>query len=64
MTYALIGFGIMLLLMLLGLPIGFAMLTVGFVGYGMMTSFKAALGLLSLVPFDQVAVYSMSVIPL
>ena len=64
MTYALIGFGIMLLLMLLGLPIGFAMLAVGFVGYGMMTSFKAALGLLSLVPFDQVAVYSMSVIPL
>lgn len=64
MTYALLGFGIMLLLMLLGLPIGFAMLSVGFVGYGLMTSFKAALGLLSLVPFDQVAVYSMSVIPL
>lgn len=64
MTYALLGFGIMLLLMLLGLPIGFAMLAVGFVGYGLMTSFKAALGLLSLVPFDQVAVYSMSVIPL
>ena len=64
MTYALTGFGIMLVLMLLGVPIGFSMLAVGFVGYGLMTNFTAAAGLLSLVPFDQVAVYSMSVIPL
>lgn len=64
MIYALVGFGIMLALMLLGVPIGFAMLAVGFVGYGLMTNFTAAAGLLSLVPFDQVAVYSMSVIPL
>lgn len=64
MTYALIGFAIMLILMLTGLPIGFAMLAVGFVGYALMTNLDAAFGLLSLVPFDQVAVYSMSVIPL
>lgn len=64
MTYALIGFAIMLILMLTGLPIGFAMLAVGFVGYALMTNWDAAFGLLSLVPFDQVAVYSMSVIPL
>lgn len=64
MTAALIGFGVMLLLMLTGLPIGFAMLSVGFVGYALMTNIDAAFGLLSLVPFDQVAVYSMSVIPL
>ena len=64
MSYALIGFAVMLLLMLIGVPIGFAMLGVGFVGYGLMVNFKAAMGVLSLVPFDQVAVYSMSVVPL
>lgn len=64
MIFALIGFVVMLLLMLIGMPIGFAMLTTGFVGYGLLTNFTAAKGLLSLVPFDQVAVYSMSVIPL
>lgn len=64
MTYALLGFGAMLLLMLIGVPIGFSMIAVGFVGYALMTNLNAALGLLSLVPFDQVAVYSMSVVPL
>ena len=64
MTYALIGFAVMMGLMLLGIPIGFAMLATGFVGYGLLTNFTAASGMLSLVPFDQVAVYSMSVVPL
>ena len=64
MIYALLGFAAMMTLMLLGIPIGFAMLAVGYVGYGLLINFSAASGVLSLIPFDQVAVYSMSVVPL
>jgi len=64
MTAGLIGFALMLILLLAGLPIAFAMMSVGFVGYGLISSFKAALGTLSLQPFSTAMNYNLCVVPL
>lgn len=63
-TIGIIGTAILLVLILLGMNIGIAMLTVGFVGYWAVVNFKAAFSVLCTVPSAQATNYSMIVIPL
>lgn len=59
-----IGTAILLVLILMGMNIGMAMLTVGFVGYWVVVNFKGAFSVLCTVPSAQASNYSMIVIPL
>jgi tripartite ATP-independent transporter DctM subunit len=65
MQTALIGFAAMLILVLvLRLPIAFAMGVVGFVGFAFATSFPASLALLGQIVADTSQDYGLSVLPL
>ncbi|KUO63086.1 MAG: C4-dicarboxylate ABC transporter permease [Gracilibacter sp. BRH_c7a] len=59
-----IGIVVLLVLIIIGMPIGFVMCLVGFGGYAYLTSFKAALGMLKMVPFEACSSYTLSVVPL
>lgn len=61
---ALLGTGLMVVLMLLGMPVGFAMLLAGFVGFCLVTSPEAALDMLSGDIWEQFSSYGLSVVPL
>jgi C4-dicarboxylate transporter, DctM subunit len=63
-TVAMLGFGIMLLLMVLRAPIGFAMFLVGAFGYTYLSSPIAFFGYMKTNPYHQFANYTLSVIPL
>ena len=63
-TAAIVGIVVLLVLMALGMNIGLAMMTVGFIGYGLVMNWKAAFGLLQTVPYVQAANYTMTVVPL
>ena len=60
----LIGIGIFLLIMAMGMPIGFSMALVGFAGIAYLISVESAFGKLAIVPFRVVANYEFTVIPL
>jgi tripartite ATP-independent transporter DctM subunit len=59
-----IGLGVVLLMFLTGIELGFAMALVGFVGFSIIVSTKAALNLLAKDVFDVFASYGFTVIPL
>lgn len=59
-----IGIGLLILLFLLRMPVAFAMALVGFVGFAYLTTFDAALGVLSRDIFDTFSSYPLSVIPM
>jgi C4-dicarboxylate transporter, DctM subunit len=59
-----IGLSLMVVLMFLGMPIGFAMGLVGFAGFAYLNGFGAALSLVGMVPYRTFADYGFSVIPL
>lgn len=59
-----IGLAGLLALMLLGVPIGFAMGLVGFVGFGALIGWAPAGAMLGQVAFDNTVTYTMSVLPL
>jgi C4-dicarboxylate transporter DctM subunit len=59
-----IGLTILLALFLTGIELGFAMALIGFVGFGVIVSFHAALNLLAKDIFDVFASYGFTVIPL
>ena len=61
---ALLGFGVMLLLIALRCPIGLAMLLVGAAGYIHLSSSAAFFGYMKTNPYHQFANYTLSVIPL
>ncbi len=63
-TIGVIGFGAMLVLMFLGLPIGVAMGAVGFFGYAWVMGWSSAINMLSLAPYSAVATYVLTVVPL
>lgn len=63
-TIALIGLGLLFLLMLLRMPISFSMLIVGFAGLMTVVSPKAAFTVLTADLWHQFSSYTMSVIPL
>jgi tripartite ATP-independent transporter DctM subunit len=59
-----IGVIALLVMLFLGMNIGFSMIVVGFVGYACVVNVKAAMGLFASIPFSTVANYSLSVIPM
>lgn len=61
---ALLGFGAMLLLIALRLPIGLSMLLVGAAGYVQFTSWPAFFGYMKTNTYHQFANYTLSVVPL
>jgi C4-dicarboxylate transporter, DctM subunit len=63
-TIGIVGFGAMLALMFLRVPIGVAMGAVGFFGFAWVSGWNAALNMLSLAPYSAVGNYVLSVVPL
>src|SRR5512139_3987362 len=63
-TIGIIGLAIVLLMFLTGIELGFAMALIGFVGFSIIVSTKAALNLLAKDIFDVFASYGFTVIPL
>lgn len=61
---AIVGIVLLIVLLLAGVHIGFAMMIVGFIGYTAAVSLTGGLGMLKSVPFAQTANYSLAVIPL
>jgi tripartite ATP-independent transporter DctM subunit len=59
-----IGLVVVLLLFMTGIELGFAMALIGFLGFGYIVSFSAALNLLAKDIFDVFASYGFTVIPL
>ncbi|RPJ00882.1 MAG: TRAP transporter large permease [Deltaproteobacteria bacterium] len=59
-----IGLAVVLALFLTGIELGFAMAAVGFLGFGYIVSYSAALNLLAKDIFDVLASYGFTVIPL
>ena len=63
-SLALTGFGVMLALMALRLPIGLAMLVVGSAGYIQLNGLEPFLNYIRTTPYQIFANYTLSVIPL
>jgi len=63
-TIGLVALAVVLLLFLTGIELGFAMALVGFLGFAVLVSTKAALNLLAKDFFDVFASYGFTVIPL
>src|SRR4030043_639638 len=63
-TIGIIGLALILLMFLTGIELGFAMALVGFVGFSIIVTMKAALNLLAKDVFDVFASYGFTVIPL
>ncbi len=59
-----VGLAVVLALFLTGIELGFAMAVIGFLGFGYIVSFSAALNLLAKDFFDVFASYGFTVIPL
>jgi C4-dicarboxylate transporter DctM subunit len=59
-----LGFVVLFILLAAGMPIGFAMALVGFVGFTIIADIGGALGLLGSVPYTTVATYALSIIPM
>jgi tripartite ATP-independent transporter DctM subunit len=64
MTESLIGFAIVMVLVLLRMPIAFAMGLVGMVGYMYETSYRGAISMVSRLIIDTAQDYGLSVVPL
>ncbi len=60
----LIGLGVLLLLILLRMPIGIALIAVSFVGIWVLLNLKAAWGILTAVPYDFGAKWSLTSVPM
>jgi C4-dicarboxylate transporter, DctM subunit len=63
-TVGLLGLVIVLVLFMTGIEMGFAMITIGFLGFGYLISWHAAFNLLAKDFFDVVNTYGFTVIPL
>ena len=59
-----IGFAALFALILLRLPIGFAMALVGILGVGQIIGWRPALALVQQITFDTGLAYELSVVPL
>jgi len=63
-TIGLIGIGVLVIIFLLGLPVGFTMAIVGMAGFCIVNSPSAGLGLLARDFFETFSSYSLTVIPM
>jgi C4-dicarboxylate transporter DctM subunit len=57
------GIGLMLVLMFLGVHIGFALIISGFLGFAMIGGWNAALSNMALIPFEKVNSFHFAVVP-
>ena len=64
MVASLIGIGFLLIILFAGAPLGFAMMAVGFVGYGLIRGWEPALGMISQQILDLAFNFGFSVLPL
>jgi C4-dicarboxylate transporter, DctM subunit len=64
MTISLIGFGLVLLLALAGLPIALSMLAVGFAGFAYVIDWSPALAMTGQIAWETTLNYGLSVLPL
>ena len=64
MINALIGFVALFSLLFVGVPIGYAMGFVGFVGFGLTVGVGPASSMVGQIAFDYSATYGFSVLPL
>jgi tripartite ATP-independent transporter DctM subunit len=64
MTASLIGFAVLLVICFLGFPLGFAMVAVGFVGFGLVRGFAPAVSTVGTEILDFSMSYSFSALPL
>lgn len=62
-TVGLLGILILLVLLFSRMPVGFVMALVGFLGFGYLVDFRAALSILGKDIFSTFASYSFTVIP-
>jgi len=60
----LVGFGLLLALMAAGMPIGFAMMLLGFTGFLYLVRFSGAFALLNTVSYNTISNYDYCVLPL
>ncbi len=60
----LLGLVLLLTLLLLRMPIGLSMAVTGFLGFSMLSTFKAGFSLLGLVTYQTASSYTLTVIPL
>jgi tripartite ATP-independent transporter DctM subunit len=63
-TIGIIGILLMLVFIFLGMPVGFVMTLIGFVGFAFLANIDSALGLLRSIPYSSVSNYGLSVLPL
>ncbi len=63
-TTGMIVLGIMILLLLGGLPVSFSLLILGIIGYWMIAGPLRTFTIVGIVPYDKVANYTLSVVPL
>lgn len=64
MIESLIGFAVFLLLAFLGIPLGFAMIAVGFVGFGLVRGWTASMEMVAQIIVDISMSHGFSVLPL
>ena len=64
MTESLVGFAVLLFVVFMGFPLGFAMVVVGFVGFGLVRGWEPALETVGQLILDFAMSYSFSVLPL
>ncbi len=64
LTIGYIGFGLLILILFSGIPVGFAMAIVGFGGMVVISGWGAGLGVLRTVPYTTIASYDLSVLAL
>ena len=64
LIYGGLSFAAVLILMALNVPIGVAMLAVGFVGFALISGYDPAMVVLGTTPFEAVSHYTLSVMPL
>ncbi len=60
----LIGIGVLMAILLMGVHVGFALLLIGFIGYGLIGGFQGAIANLAILPFDRLNNYHFAVLPL
>jgi len=60
----LIGIGVLLVILIMGVHVGFALIIVGFIGFGLIGGFQGAIANLAILPFDRLNDYHFAVLPL
>jgi C4-dicarboxylate transporter DctM subunit len=59
-----LGTLVLVILLVMGVHVGFGMIIVGFIGFGIIGGFDAALSNLAILPFDKLYTYNFAVLPL